>query len=72
MYRRMVWYKFTDELEKVTVSVFTVENHFSRKMEAAYLIEMTVNFYQTTRCHIQEDGFLLSDIRFMTVDADVW
>jgi hypothetical protein len=32
--------------------------HFGMKMEVAYFLEISVNVYQITRCHISGDGNL--------------
>jgi hypothetical protein len=49
MLRCVVWYKFTDVSEMITISLMT---------EAVSTSETSVNFYETTRRNITEDNHL--------------
>jgi hypothetical protein len=68
MWRRMVWYKFTDvSLERIA-RIFRLEDwtekdlvtHWSYSstsiMKAVLWFEMSVHFHQTTRRDIPQDG----------------
>jgi hypothetical protein len=52
MLRRVVWWKFTDFSEVLTVSIRALT------MDAASTFETSVNFYQTTWRNIPEDSHL--------------
>jgi hypothetical protein len=52
MLRRVVWYKFNDDFDKLAASLIAL------MMEAASTSETSANFYQTTRRNNPEDSHL--------------
>jgi hypothetical protein len=52
LYRRVVWYKFTNVSEVLAASIIAL------MMEAARTFETLLNFYQTIRCYNPEDSYL--------------
>jgi hypothetical protein len=54
MLSRVVWLKFSDILEVLTAFIIRA----LLMVETARTSEMSVNFYQTTRCNIPEDSRL--------------
>jgi hypothetical protein len=53
MLRFVVWYKFADVSEVLAASII-----IALMMEVARASETSVNFYQSTKRNIPEDGYL--------------